>query len=144
MQKLFIFPNNDSGAVSIIKAIKKNKVNFAPTLKLQEYKTLLEKCKILIGNSSSGIHEAASFAKPVINIGNRQNCRLKPKNVIDTKCKSQEIFNKINFAFKNKKFIKSIKKLKNPYGDGKSSMRIVKLLKKISLDKKIIQKQITY
>lgn len=144
MQKLFIFPNNNSGAVDIIKIIKKNKVNFASTLKLQEYKTLLEKCKVLIGNSSSGIHEAASFAVPVINIGNRQNGRLKPKNVLNSKCSSQEILNKINFVLKNKKFTKSLKKLKNPYGDGKSSIKIVKFLKKISLNKKIIQKQITY
>jgi GDP/UDP-N,N'-diacetylbacillosamine 2-epimerase (hydrolysing) len=143
-QKLFILPNNDSGAINIIKTIKKNNLNFAPTLQLQEYKTLLKNCKILIGNSSSGIHEAASFSKPVINIGSRQNGRLKPNNVIDVQCNSKEILSKINYALKNKKFIKSLKNLKNPYGDGKSSIKILNLLKKISLEKKILQKQITY
>lgn len=144
IQKLFILPNNDSGAINMINIIKKKNVNFSPTLQLQEYKTLLKNCKILIGNSSSGIHEAASFLKPVINIGNRQNGRLKPKNVIDTKCNSKEILRKINYALKNKKFIKSLKKLKNPYGDGKSAIKIINLLKKISLDKNVIQKKITY
>lgn len=143
-QKLFILPNNDSGAINIINIIKKKNVNFSPTLQLQEYKTLLKNCKILIGNSSSGIHEAASFLKPVINIGNRQNGRLKPKNVIDAKCNSKEILRKINYALKNKKFIKSLKKLKNPYGDGKSAIKIINLLKKISFDKNVIQKKITY
>ena len=143
-QKLFILPNNDSGAINIINIIKKKNVNFSPTLQLQEYKTLLKNCKILIGNSSSGIHEAASFLKPVINIGNRQNGRLKPKNVIDAQCNSKEILSKINYALKNKKFIKSLKKLKNPYGDGKSAIKIINLLKKISLEKNVIQKKITY
>ena len=105
---------------------------------------LVKNCKILIGNSSSGIHEAASFLKPVINIGNRQNGRLKPKNVIDAQCNSKEILSKINYALKNKKFIKSLKKLKNPYGDGKSAIKIINLLKKISLEKNVIQKKITY
>ena len=144
IQKLFVLPNNDSGAVNIIKVIKKNKVNFTSTLKVQEYKTLLSNCTMLIGNSSSGIHEAASFFKPVVNIGNRQNGRLKPRNVIDVECNTKEILNKINFVLKNKKFVKSLRKLKNPYGDGKSAIKIIKLLKKIRIDKKIIQKKITY
>jgi GDP/UDP-N,N'-diacetylbacillosamine 2-epimerase (hydrolysing) len=144
IQKLFILPNNDSGAANIIKIIKKNNVNHATTLKLREYKTLLVNCKILIGNSSSGIHEAASFGIPVINIGNRQKGRLKPKNVIDVKCNSKSILKKINFILKNKKFKNSLRNLKNPYGDGKSAVKIIQILKKINLDKKIIQKQNTY
>ena len=144
IQKLFVLPNNDSGALGMIKIIKRNNLNYTSTLKLQEYKTLLAKCKILVGNSSSGIHEAASFKKPVINIGNRQSGRLKPKNVIDVTCNSNEIIKKINFIFKNKKFIQSLKNLKNPYGDGKSTKRIVKHLKNIEISKNIIQKQITY
>ena len=144
IQKLFVLPNNDSGALDMIKIIKINNLNYTSTLKLQEYKTLLASCKMLIGNSSSGIHEAASFKKPVINIGNRQSGRLKPKNVIDVICNSNEIIKKINFIFKNKKFIQSLKNLKNPYGDGKSAKRIVKHLKNIEISKNIIQKQIAY
>ena len=64
--------------------------------------------------------------------------------MIDAQCNSKEILSKINYALKNKKFIKSLKNLKNPYGDGKSSIKILNLLKKISLEKKILQKQITY
>ena len=144
IQKLFVLPNNDSGALNIIKIIKKNNVNHTSTLKLQEYKTLLANCKILIGNSSSGIHEAASYKKPVINIGNRQNGRLKPNNVIDVSCNTNEIIKKINFILNDKKFNKFLKNLKNPYGDGNSAKRIVKHLKNIDISKNIIQKQITY
>ena len=142
--KLFVLPNNDSGALNIIKIIKSHNVNYTSTLKLKEYKTLLSKCRVLIGNSSSGIHEAASFKKPVLNIGNRQNGRLKPKNVIDSSYDLKEIIEKTKYILNNKRFTKSLNSLKNPYGDGKSAIKILKYLKKINLSKKIIQKQITY
>ena len=54
MQTLFICPNNDAGSTLILKEIKKNKNIFhAPTLTLSEYRSLLEKCFVLVGNSSS-------------------------------------------------------------------------------------------
>lgn len=142
--KLFIMPNNDAGALNIIKMIKNHNVNYTSTLKLREYKTLLSSCKVLIGNSSSGIHEAASFKKPVLNIGSRQNGRLKPKNVIDSSYNSKDIIKKTTYILNNKKFKKSLYNLKNPYGNGNSATKIIKYLKKIDLSKKIIQKQITY
>jgi len=75
---LFVLPNNDSGHFDIIKIIKKNRIQWTETLSLSEYSTLLSYARILIGNSSSGIHEAASFKLPVINIGTRQRGRLQP------------------------------------------------------------------
>ena len=58
---------------------KKSNLKFTPTLNLSEYKTLLKYSRILLGNSSSGIHEASTFKIPVINIGTRQNGRMKSK-----------------------------------------------------------------
>ena len=140
---LFVLPNNDSGHDNIIKIIKKSKIQWTETLSLSEYSFLLRYAKILIGNSSSGIHEAASFKLPVINVGTRQNGRLKPKNVINATYDRKDIYNKIKFCMTNKKYLKIIKFLKNPYGDGKSSLRIVKILSKIDLNKST-QKQNTY
>jgi UDP-hydrolysing UDP-N-acetyl-D-glucosamine 2-epimerase len=114
IQTLFVLPNNDSGYKSIIKEIKKNNLKWTKTLNLAEYKSLLLKSSILIGNSSSGIHEAASFRVPVINIGSRQYGRLKPQNVIDAKHNSNDIYNKIIYCLNNKIFIKKIRKIKNP------------------------------
>ena len=88
----------------------------------------------MIGNSSSGIHEASSFRVPVINIGSRQYGRLKPQNVIDAKHNSNDIYNKIIYCLNNKIFIKKIKKIKNPYGNGNSAKKIVNILKKINLN----------
>lgn len=134
IQTLFVLPNNDSGYKSIIKEIKKNNLKWTKTLNLAEYKSLLLKSSILIGNSSSGIHEAASFRVPVINIGSRQYGRLKPQNVIDAKHNSNDIYNKIIYCLNNKIYIKKIKKIKNPYGNGNSAKKIVNILKKINLN----------
>lgn len=143
LQALFILPNNDFGHKSIISEIKKNNLKWTATLLLSEYKSLLRKTSILIGNSSSGIHEAASFKVPVINIGSRQNKRLKPANVINAKHSSKDIFQKINYCLNNRNYLKMIKKIKNPYGDGKSAKKIIDILKKIDL-KKTTQKINTY
>ncbi len=113
-------------------------------MNLSEYKTLLKNCSVLIGNSSSGIHEALSFFKPVINIGTRQQGRFKPKNIINVGYNSKQIFKTIVKCINDLNFLNKVKKLKNPYGDGKSSEKIIKIIKKLKLDQSVIQKQITY
>ena len=94
-----------------------------------------------MGNSSSGIHEASSFYKPVINIGTRQNGRMRSKNIIDVphdKNKILDALRKIeNTIFRNK----LIKNLKNPYSLPNTSSKILKVLKKISLDQKKVAKK---
>ena len=64
----FIMPNNDSGFKQIVNEIKLSNFKNVNTLPLAEYKTILKKCALLIGNSSSGIHEAATYKKAVINL----------------------------------------------------------------------------
>jgi GDP/UDP-N,N'-diacetylbacillosamine 2-epimerase (hydrolysing) len=54
--------------------------------------------KVLIGNTSSGIIEAASFNKYVVNVGDRQKGRLQSKNCIDTPFIDIEIINAVNKA----------------------------------------------
>ena len=104
----------------------------------------MEKCFVLVGNSSSGIHEASSFLKPVINIGTRQNGRLRSKNIIDVNYSKKEIFNSLK-KLNNKKFYnRLINNLKNPYFHPNTSSKILKILRKISIEKKVLQKRITY
>jgi GDP/UDP-N,N'-diacetylbacillosamine 2-epimerase (hydrolysing) len=143
VQHLIVFPNNDAGSRNILKEIKKSKLNFTKTLSLREYKTLLCNDMLLVGNSSSGIHETASFKVPVINIGSRQEGRMKPKNVINV----THDFNKILSAIKkgmSNNFKKKIKRIKNPYGDGNSAKRIIKIINKINFSNFKTQKKLTY
>lgn len=146
-KKIIILPNNDSGS-DIVKDViysyrDTNDVIF-DNLPRYEYLSILKNCKFLIGNSSSGIIEAASFKKPVIDIGRRQNKRLKTFNVINLKKVSDSKIKNTIKKILSKNFQLKLKKVKNPYGDGKSSKRIINLLQKIKIDKKLMQKNITY
>ena len=95
-------------------------------------------------NSSSGIIEAPTFKVPCVNIGRRQNKRLKAKNVIDVSGHNKsEITKAINKAL-SKKFKDKLKNLKNPYGNGRSSKKIVDILLKTTVDKNLLFKEITY
>ena len=143
IQKLFVFPNNDAGSLKIINLIEKYKFNHCQTLSLREYKTLLKNSKGLIGNSSSGIHEAATYKIPVVNIGTRQKGRTKSINVIDARYDRNSIYNSIKKILKLK-FRKKLNFLKNPYGDGESSKKIIKIIKKLNLKNFNTQKKITY
>ena len=138
---LIILPNNDAGFSEIIEELKGSKIRFVESLKISEYINLLKRSSGLIGNSSSGIHETSTFNIPTINIGTRQSGRLRPKNVIDVNHDEGEIIKAIK---KCKEIRKMNIKYDNPYGDGKSSERIVSLIKSLDLSPKIIQKQITY
>ncbi len=143
MQHLVVFPNNDSGANKILQEIKRAKLNYIPTLSLSEYRTLLGGKMILLGNSSSGIHEAASFKIPVINIGSRQSGRFKPKNVLSVNYNKKEIEKAIKKA-RSQIFNKKIKNIRNPYGDGKSALKIINIIKKLKLKNFNTQKKLTY
>ncbi|MBK7666227.1 MAG: UDP-N-acetylglucosamine 2-epimerase (hydrolyzing) [Sphingobacteriaceae bacterium] len=96
------------------------------SLGLKGYYTALKNCQFVIGNSSSGIIEAASFGKYVINIGDRQKGRITGKNVLHCKGRPADI---------NKAIIKTTK-LKHPgftnvYGDGNTAKKIISILKKL-------------
>ena len=98
----------------------------------------------MIGNSSSGIIEAPSFNIPVINIGDRQQGRTRTENIIDVEPVKTEILKAINTAFTDQDFLNKVKSCKNKFGDGNSAQRIVKILRELIIDGKLIQKQITY
>lgn len=138
-----IYSNADPGSKEIIKQIKKAKFNLVKNIVSGDFINLMKYSNLLIGNSSCGIREAPSFKLPVINIGSRQNRRLRAKNVIDVDHKVNKIKNALDYALNNKKFKKVLKKVKNPYGDGKASDRIVSILKNLNLNK-ITNKVISY
>jgi GDP/UDP-N,N'-diacetylbacillosamine 2-epimerase (hydrolysing) len=128
-------PNTDTGGRAMISAIqefvkdKSERAIFAVSLGQIRYLSLLNHADIMVGNSSSGIIEAPSFALPVVNIGDRQRGRLRAGNVID---KAEEIASGIRKALSSE-FRTSLQGVKNPYGDGRASERIVQKLKEISL-----------
>ena len=138
-QVLALMPNSDYGSKKISEILQKygdlDLIKIVPHIERSEYLFLLSKASILVGNSSSGIIEAGSLGAPVVNIGSRQNLREKGNNVINTKVDKYKIVESLNKA---KNLDKSF--FQNPYDIGRSSDKILTLLKKISLDEKVLNK----
>jgi UDP-N-acetylglucosamine 2-epimerase (non-hydrolysing)/GDP/UDP-N,N'-diacetylbacillosamine 2-epimerase (hydrolysing) len=140
---LFTYANADNGGRVINKKIESfckldaDKYKVVKNLGQLRYLSAIKHVDLLIGNTSSGIIEAASFCKSVVNIGNRQSGRLKGVNVID--CNIEELEKSIELALSND-FIKKCCNQKNIYGDGKSAARIVNELinQPLSVMKKFI------
>ncbi|MDE0582107.1 UDP-N-acetylglucosamine 2-epimerase [Planococcus sp. A6] len=120
----------------------KNKNAIAYTsLGMKSYLSGLKYSNMVIGNSSSGLIEAPSFNVPTINIGDRQKGRLQAESVINCKPDTNSISKAINTA-KSSRVQAEMKYIINPYGDGKSSEKIVKVLTEFLLSKKMnLQKQ---
>ncbi len=91
--------------------------------------TSIKHADIMIGNSSSGIHEAASFGTPVVNVGDRQTGRLKPRNVVDAAPLTEALHTAIHTALSDA-FRRSLEGLANPYGSGEAGAEIVRILER--------------
>jgi len=87
---------------------------------------------VMVGNSSSGIAEAPSFKIATLDIGDRQKGRIKAKSVIEVGNSKEEIKKGLKYAY-SKEFQEILKDVKNPYGDGLASKKIVKVLKEANL-----------
>ena len=88
---------------------------------------LLKHSQLMIGNSSSGIIEAASFRMPVINVGSRQMGRLMPENVIASDGSINDLKQALRRALSNQ-FRESIACMQNPYGSGDVAVKIADVL----------------
>jgi GDP/UDP-N,N'-diacetylbacillosamine 2-epimerase (hydrolysing) len=128
---LFTSSNADSEGKSLNKIIQSfcktdsSRFKFIKNLGQLRYLSAMNHSDLLIGNSSSGIIEAASFFKPVVNIGDRQKGRLRGLNVVDSNIK--DLKKSIDLAL-SIEFLKKCKKVKNIYGSGDAAPKIVNTL----------------
>jgi GDP/UDP-N,N'-diacetylbacillosamine 2-epimerase (hydrolysing) len=136
LQIVFTRPNAEVGSDELVKLIKKfvdnkPKAYFFDSLGSKLYLSFLKYSKAVVGNSSSGIIEAPSFLIPTVNVGNRQEGRLQPKNVIQTGYQANEIYGGIEKALYDEVFLTKIKNIENPYGDGNTSKYVIEAIKEI-------------
>ena len=147
-QSIVIYPNADAGGRAMITEIKKYEncpnIHVFPSITHKDFLSLLRITSVLVGNSSSGIIEAPSFGIPTVNIGIRQTGREKGENIIESGYDKDEIKSAILYALNDKDFKESVTKAKNPYGDGKSSSRIVNILEKTEINPDLLQKRMRY
>jgi len=142
---IFTYPNADTEGRVIIDMIRdfakrKKGCQIVQNLGTQAFFTLMARSAAMVGNSSSGIIEAASFKLPVVNIGDRQRGRLHAENVLDVGNSQEEIVAGIKTVL-TAQFRDELANLKNPYGDGHASERIVSRLKEVSLDSELLLKR---
>jgi GDP/UDP-N,N'-diacetylbacillosamine 2-epimerase (hydrolysing) len=139
VQVLCLEPNSDAGGASIKKAIAKyiDNPNFSKVEHLHrtDFLAWLGCADILVGNSSSGIIEAASFGLPVINIGSRQQNRERSGNVTDVQPVTNDLITAINLVLDIGRG-----QWENVYGDGNAGERIVELLAKLPLTTALLSK----
>lgn len=141
-QAIAIYSNNDAGGKRIVVQLKGSDIKVLPHILYEDFLNLMKCAGALAGNSSSGIHEAPSFGLPTINIGSRQQLRERGQNIIDTGHDAKEIIRAVEKCLFDEKFIKRVKSAKNPYDNGLTAQKVVKILENMKLPP--IQKVITY
>lgn len=132
MQILFCYPNSDAGSYSLMERSRSFVASYGDArifinLDAVTYWSLLRQVAVLVGNSSSGIMEAASLALPVVNVGFRQKGRERAGNVLDADPEVHSILARIDEATRPE-FRARVAAITNPYGDGLAAEKIVQVL----------------
>lgn len=140
IQGVLIYPNNDAGARRIIEQIARSRITVVRSLPPAGFVNVVRYAAALVGNSSSGIHETASLGVPTVNVGTRQQGRERPPNVLDADYDREAIKEALDVALYDESFKAKVALRVNPYGDGCSAERIVRILKTVPLDN-LIQKR---
>jgi len=138
------YPNVDPGSSKLFDVInnysKHKNFYFYKNLDREIFLSLYKYANFIIGNSSSGVCEAASIPIPAINVGKRQTARIAGKNVIF--CDSDyESIKKAIYLATSSQFNEEIREIKNPYGDGNSAFKAYKLIKEVDFKSILAKKE---
>ncbi len=142
-QLIFVYPNADAGSQALIDrtralAATRPQTHSFVNLEAVSYWSLLGQVNAMVGNSSSGIMEAASFALPVVNVGMRQQGRERAANIIDSPPEAAAILAAIKRAL-SPEFRTSLAGMVNPYGDGSAAKTIARVLSTVPLENLLIK-----
>jgi len=141
---VFVYPNADAGSRKLIDRTRKfvaarRGANLFVNLNHRIYLSLLKHSAVIVGNSSSGIIEAASLGLPVVNVGVRQKGRDHAANVLDVPASASAICTAV--AQCTQGFRAAVQGIENPYGDGCAAEKIVKLLVTVPLGESLLFKK---
>ena len=155
VQVILTYPNNDAGGALIIDALRDFDAKGLPgvtitrslgrylyhgILALAEDDRMRVAC---VGNSSSGLKETPAFGCPTVNIGSRQDGRLRGENVIDAGYDATDIESAIIKCLFDQKFRQKCREAENPYGIGDAGPKIANVLAEVDLNEKLILKRMT-
>ncbi|MDQ0567352.1 UDP-N-acetylglucosamine 2-epimerase (hydrolyzing) [Erythrobacter citreus] len=137
---IFTMPNADTGGRTLFDQISKfvaanpDRACAHVSLGQRRYLSLLALVDGVVGNSSSGLIEAPALQVPTLNIGARQQGRLRADSVIDCGAERGAISTGLERIF-SPDFRKSLPQVVNPYGDGGASVRIVEAIERWTPDR---------
>lgn len=98
-----LYPNNDPGSSAILRALKEREesplLRVLPSMKFESYLSALRHAAVLVGNSSSGIHEAPIFGVPTVNIGTRQRNRFQSPSITNVPFDADRIVEAVDQAW---------------------------------------------
>jgi len=145
-QLIFVYPNADAGGYALIERTRalaeiRPHTHVFVNLDTVTYWSLLGQVDAMVGNSSSGIMEAASFALPVVNVGMRQQGRERARNIIDVPAETAAIRSALSRAL-GPEFRASLDSMANPYGDGTAAATIANMLATVSLESLLIKQPV--
>ena len=155
IQCIITYPNNDAGGKQIIQKINELENECQKNLIIRKslgrylYHGILALARdkslniLCIGNSSSGIKETPAFGCPTINIGSRQNGRLRANNVLDVDYDEKAIINAVEKCFSDDSFRHQCFNCENPYYVGGAGKKISEVLSSVELGQKLIRKKMT-
>ena len=140
---IWLEPNSDAGSTEVLKAL--NDLGLpAGSIRLQHmqrkiFALAMKHCAVMVGNSSAGIIEAASFSTPVVNVGDRQRLRERSANVVDVRPDADAIHAVIATSLQAGKV-----PCDNVYGNAMAGSRIAGYLTTLSLDRSVLDKSNSY
>ena len=155
IQTVLTYPNNDAGGQAIISeldafgASKYRNTQVRRSLGRYLYHGILALARdpdirvACLGNSSSGLKETPAFGCPTVNIGSRQEGRLRGENVLDAGYSSNEIYNQIQRSLFDDDFRDLCREAKNPYWLGEAGPKIAEVLATTPLGQDLIRKRMT-
>lgn len=155
VQVILTYPNNDAGGRRIIAELETFKARgiahtqVHSSLGRYNYHGVLHLAGRVgrgacVGNSSSGIKETPALGCPAVNIGSRQQGRLRAENVIDAPYDAEAIHAACRRAIDDDDFRARCQRCDNPYGKGDAGARVAEVLATVALDARLLQKRMTY
>jgi GDP/UDP-N,N'-diacetylbacillosamine 2-epimerase (hydrolysing) len=142
-QVVAVLPNADfgnSGArEELLSRQRPGRFTVSPHIRRSEFVSWMAACDVMIGNSSAGIIEAATFGTPVVNVGDRQAFRERNANVIDCEALPTALDAALETAAGRGRYQE-----RNVYGDGRAGARAIEILAAIDLDRSVLRKLNAY
>lgn len=134
---ILTMPNADTGSRELMRMIddfasSRPHVKAFTSLGQLRYLSCIAQVDGVVGNSSSGLAEVPSLRKGTVNIGDRQRGRLKSSSVIDCTPDCASILSALQKLYSTE-FQESLHDVRNPYGEGGASEKIVAVLKNCDL-----------